>query len=104
MLRCSLQDGKERENPDWTIGISDIRVGKNKLGIQFPIYAAIDTGSSVIAVDSVLWYQHLKGVILKDAECVSRNELLQCTGKLPEVAFVINNTAGEEKELALGAK
>jgi len=80
--------------------ISDIRVEKSTLGLNSPIYATVDTGTSAIGVDATFWEEQLKPVIVKD-NCKETRDAIECWGKLPDVIFLVKDIFGVRKELTL---
>jgi len=99
-IRCPLQESTSSEFPDWSIMISDIRIDRRHLRLSTPIYAAVDTGTSAIGVDTIFWEDQLRPALVKDT-CLETEEDLLCMGELPDIAFIVTDIDGDHRELIL---
>jgi len=103
-IHCPLAS-PSKSTSGWTIGVDHIKVGDKILGIDIPLYATVDTGSSVIGVDAALWNSHLRREIVKSAvNCKSVSEvkdILACQGQLPDISLRVTTVDGHKEELVL---
>jgi len=99
-IKCPLQESTSSDFPDWSIMISDVRIDRSTLGLNSPIYAAIDTGTSAIGVDTIFWEDQVRPRLVKDT-CLETEEDLLCMGELPDIAFLVADIDGNQKELIL---